>query len=275
MRCRTALLALIAAPALVAAEPRPETLRAWEIYRAQTEKRIAREMSSTEGFLALDFMEPAERASCEGEIRDGRVCVLERETVSEDGKRIDVPYGMIHHWYGAIFVPGVPIDRVLDWLKSYDDRERYYREVESSRLISREGDRYLIFLRLRRKKTITVHYNTEHEVTYEANGPGRASSRSVATRIREIDRAGETDEREKSVEDDRGFLWRLDSYWRFEERDGGTVVECESVSLSRSIPAAAAWLVKSFIESVPRESLEGTLLPIREHFLSGPAAERP
>ena len=69
-------------------------------------------------------------------------------------------------------------------------------------------------------------------------------------------------------------MWRLESYWRFEEGDGGTFVECESVSLSRSIPAAAEWLVRSFIESVPRESLEGTLLPIREHFHSERTAER-
>ena len=184
MRLRFALLALLSGPALVAAEPRPETLRAWDAYTAQTEKRIAREMGSSEGFLALDFMEPAKRARCREELRAGSVCVLKLETLSEDGKPIDVPYGMIHHWYGAIFVPDVPMARVLDWLKSYDDRERYYREVEASRLISRDGEQYQIFLRLRRKKTITVHYNTEHEVTYEAHGPGRASSRSVATRIR-------------------------------------------------------------------------------------------
>lgn len=260
--------------ALAAVDPRPETLHAWDVYTAQTEERIARETRSGERFLALDFLEPASRARCLEDVQRGRVCVLERETLSDDGKPIDVPYGLIHHWYGAVLVPKTKLLPVLEWLKSYDDRERYYREVEASRLLSREDESYRIFLRLRRKKILTVHYNTEHEVVYESHGPGRASSRSVATRIREIDHAGERDEREKPVAEDRGFLWRLNSYWKLEERAEGTLVECESISLSRSIPSAAAWLVKDFVQSVPRESLEGTLAPIREHFLSELAAAR-
>jgi hypothetical protein len=273
---RSLLFAALAlgSSSLAGAQPRAETLRAWDVYRRQTEARIQSEMSSREGFLAVDFMAPSERSRCLEEVRKGDVCVVERKTLSEDGKPIDVPYGIVHHWYGAVFVPGVTLDRVLAWLKSYDDREKYYRDVEASRLISRDGEAYHIFLRLKRTKIITVYYDTEHEVVYESHGPGRASAKSVATRIRELDKAGESGEREKSVEEDRGFLWRLDSYWRFEERDGGTFVECESLSLSRSIPAAAEWLVLKFVESVPRESLEGTLAPIREHFLSERTAGR-
>lgn len=258
----TALLfASLSRPA--ASELHAETLRAWELYVEQTEARIEREMASGEGFLALDFLEPKERSVCTGRLREGEVCVLARETSSDDGKPIDVPFGRIHHWYGAIFVPGADLDAVLDWVRVYDDREEHYPEVEESRLIARDGDAYEIFLRLRREKLITVHYNTEHRVTYRDRGPGRASSKSVATRIRELAEAGEPDEHERPVDEDRGFLWRLSSYWRFEERGGGTYVECESVSLSRSIPGAVRWLVKDYLESVPRESLESTLLPIR------------
>ena len=36
-------------------------------------------------------------------------------------------------------------------------------------------------------------------------------------------------------------------------------VECLSVSLSRRIPFGLGWLVKPFVSSMPRESLEGTL----------------
>ena len=34
-----------------------------------------------------------------------------------------------------------------------------------------------------------------------------------------------------------GFLWRLDTCWRFEERDGGAHAECRAISLTRDIPA--------------------------------------
>ena len=63
---------------------------------------------------------------------------------------------------------------------------------------------------------------------------------------------------------DSGFLWRLNSYWRFQEENGGVFVECESISLSRAIPFGLGWLLKGIIESVPQESLESTLTSIRE-----------
>ena len=58
---------------------------------------------------------------------------------------------------------------------------------------------------------------------------------------------------------DGGYLWRLNSYWRFLGRDGGTYVQCESVSLTRGIPLGFGWLIRPFVTSLPRESLEFTL----------------
>ena len=126
-----------------------------------------------------------------------------------------------------------------------------------------DGDDFRIFLRLRRKKIVTVHYNTEHFVRYTHHGGGRMSSASYATRIAEIENAGAAAESEKALGDDRGFLWRLNSYWRFEQAWGGVIVELESVSLSRGVPVAVRWLVGRYLDSVPRESLEATLEPIQ------------
>ena len=137
-------------------------------------------------------------------------------------------------------------------------------EVEKSQLVSREGPEFRIFYRLRRKKVITVFYNTLHTVVYRQQDAQRASSRSATTRIAELDHPGEPGESEKPVGDDRGFLWRLNSYWRFMEADGGVFVECESISLSRSIPFGLSWLIKGYVESIPRESLESTLTSIRD-----------
>ena len=94
--------------------------------------------------------------------------------------------------------------------------------------------------------------------------PGRASSRSFTTKIAEVENAGTRSEKELPLGVDGGYLWRLNSYWRFREQDGGVIVECESISLSRSIPFGLGWLIGRYIESVPKESLEDTLTSIRD-----------
>ena len=245
------------------AQLRGETARAWERYIELTEARIAREVAAGTSFLVRDYL-PAEVAGQAAEtVAAGNVFVHEMETLNEEGREIDVPSGMVHHWYGTVFVPGASLEDVLRWEQDYPRHQDYFDEVEASRLISREGNAFRIFLKLKRTKVITVYYNTEHLVMYSQDGPERAWSKSEATRIAELEDAGTPREREKPAEQDRGFLWRLNSYWRFKSEPGGVVVECESVSLSRSVPRGVAWMVQSFLDSVPRESLENVLLPIR------------
>jgi hypothetical protein len=258
-----------------AAELRPETERAWENYLTLTEARISREIASGEAFLVRDFL-PAEVAGQAQEtVSGGGVFVHQMETRNEEGREIDIPSGIVHHWYGTVFVPGATLEEVLRWEQDYARHQDYFDEVEASRLVSREGDVFRIFLRLQRTKVITVHYNTEHLVAYSHHGPDRATSKSEATHIGELEDAGTPREREKRSNQDRGFLWRLNSYWRFKNEADGIIVECESISLSRDVPRGVAWMVQSFLESVPKESLENTLLPIRTH-LSRPktAGER-
>jgi hypothetical protein len=258
-----ALVFLLPPKAALGAKLEPETLRAWDRYVELTEKRIEAELASDDGFLVGDFLPSPDETELTNKIRSGGVYIRKMVTRDEEGKEIDVPNGMIHHWYGAVYVPGVKLDEVLSWVQNYTESHRYYDEVEDSRLLSRDGDVFRIFLRLKRTKVLTVHYNTEHEVSYTRHGESRASSRSYSTKIAEIEDPGGSREREKPQGNDSGFLWRLNSYWRFEEQDGGVVVECETVSLSRSIPRALEWMIKSYLESVPQESLEQTLVPIR------------
>ncbi len=236
--------------------PRADTVAAWEKVVEETEARIARELSSSSGFLAINFLSSTEKAAVSGAFASGEVYTKELPV------NVDIPHGMAHHWLGAVLVPGAEVEELVRWLQEYDEHDRRFREVENSRLLSRDGDRFEIFLRLRRKKIVTVHYATEHEVVYRRHDSGRYSSVSRATKIAEIADAGTPDEREKPPGSDRGFLWRLNSYWRFQEVPGGVVVECESLSLSRGIPKAVAWIVEPYLDSVPRESLESTLLPI-------------
>jgi len=251
-----------------AAELQPRTLESWETYVRLTEQRVERELDggrdAVPRFLATDFLSASDPQQARAVLRNGRVPIQRMQTTDANGKPIAVPDGMIHHWIGGIYVPGVTLESLLAWLQDYDQHERFFVEVEDARLLSRDGPEFRIFYRLRRKKVITVFYNTLHTVVYRRHDPYRASSRSFTTRIAELDSPGEAAESEKPVGNDRGFLWRLNSYWRFLETDGGVFVECESISLSRSIPFGLSWLIKGYVESIPRESLENTLTSIRD-----------
>lgn len=255
---------LCIAPVVRGAELQPKTLAAWEKYIHLTEQRISAELEDGDRFLVTDFLGGAESQSARALLRSGHVYIQKMKTPEGGGQEINVDGGMIHHWLGAIFLPGIGLDSLLPWLQDYDQHYRYFQEVEESQLLSRDGLTFHIFLRLRRKKIITVYYKTGHTAVYRHHDPRRISSRSFTTRIAELDNAGTPAEREQPVGNDRGFLWRLNSYWRFQAEDRGVWVECESISLSRAIPFGLSWLIRGYVESVPRESLESTLTSIRE-----------
>jgi len=137
--------------------------------------------------------------------------------------------------------------------------------VKASRLLQRDGDKLRVFMKLERDATImTVTYNTEHAVEYRRLGT-RASSRSVSTKIAEVADAGTAQEKEKKAGEDHGFLWRLNAYWRFEQMGDGVLIECESLSLSRSVPFVVRPIVGPIANRIARESLERTLKSLRAY----------
>lgn len=267
---RSTLLILLAVIAfsmlqLSAAKLREETVKAWNDYVGVTEERISREVESTRGFLAADFVKAPEVQSCQELLHSGGVCVIDMRTEAETSK-VEVPNGRIHHWLGSILIPGARLNEVIDWVQEYDRHKKFYDDVEESRLISRKDNFFQIFLRLKRKKVITVHYNTNHEVTYFPLGPDKLYSTSVATSIREIESPGSVSEKEKPAGNDNGFLWRLNSYWRYRQTSDGVIVECESLSLSRKIPSLL-FMLEGIVNSTAREALQYTLGNLRDGYL--------
>ena len=142
-------------------------------------------------------------------------------------------------------------------------QDNYRPEVLASRLVSHSGNDFKVYLRLMKKKVITVILDTNYDVRYFPLDATRCHSRAYSTRIAEVENAGKPHEHVLPLGNDHGFLWRLDSYWRFQERDGGVYVECEAISLTRSIPAGLGWLIEPIIQSLPRESLANTLRETR------------
>ncbi len=256
--------------ALGAAALRPESVAAWTVYVDATERRIAGEVGKGGRFLATDLQPDA--AARRRALTSGRILVDEIETVGSDGDGIDVPSAMLHHWRGAVFIPGASLDRMLEELGTGAPGGRQ-EDVLESKVLSRTPDGTRIFLRVQRKKFVTVVYNTEHLVRFERHGTERAASRSTATRIAEVENANTPTERELRPGEDRGFLWRWNAYWRYEQVPGGVIAECESVSLSRDIPSVFRLLVGPLIRSTAEESMERTLVTFRDRFAG--AAGRP
>jgi hypothetical protein len=264
---RTILLAGAILPAsaarLTAAELRPATLKAWNAYVEASEQRIARELRSAKGFLALDFQPVAQAALERQAVLAGEITVKKMDTVDPAGEKIPVPAGMIHHWRGSVFIPGANLEDVVSRVTNPDLNNTRQEDVLRVSVLERGPDYLRIYLKLQRSKFVTVVYNTEHTVKACRYGKSQASSTSVATKIAELEMPNSDREREKPEGQDRGFLWRLNSYWRYEQAAGGVIVECESISLSRGVPALLELVIRPLIDSTARESMCRTLDSMR------------
>ena len=250
--------------AVDAAELKAETMRAWATYVEATERRMAGELEAGEGFLVLDFQPASRTAKERRDLTAGKIVVSEMESRDRHGKKIAVPSGAIHHWRGSVFIPGVTLEEVLAGVRQPAQQHELQEDVLESRILEQGPDTIKLFLKLKRKNIVTVVYNTEHEVRYQRQSDTRASSTSRATKIAEVMEPGSSQEREKPEGHDRGFLWRLTSYWRYEQVDGGVIAECESVSLSRGIPGVLKLFVGGVINGVARGSMERMLEGMRE-----------
>lgn len=241
-----------------AAELRDATVKAFDTYVAAAEER------SATPFLWVDAQPAVERDRLIARLRSGEL-IIERLRVRPGGRELAVPDGLIHHWLGTVFVPNVTAAEAVTLLQDYDRHADIYApSVGRSRLLSHDGDDFRFSMRFVMTKVMTVVIDGEHQAHFAWLGPNRARSWIRSTRLAEVAEAGTPREHVEPVGQGGGYLWRLNSYWRFDERDGGVYVECESVSLTRGIPYGLGWAVGPFLTSLPRESLELTLTKTRE-----------
>jgi hypothetical protein len=253
------VIALAAAGTLATVRLQPETVEGWNRYVTAVEARRARELRDAGRALVMDATASgvAERHS----LRAGALVVKEMPAPSHGGE-IDVPSGMVHHWRGAVFLPGVSLAALMTRLKT--EAPPPSPEVVRSSILERSHSGLKVFLRLKRTKIVTAVYDTEHDIRFFEVSPVVAASTSIATRISEIDEPGTPGERALPAGDDRGFLWRLNAYWRYEAVEGGVIAECESISLSRAVPFGLGAIAGPIVRSTARESMERTLESLRE-----------
>src|SRR5271169_1414661 len=273
-------LAVVFAACLALAEPanaadlQPQTAQAYDRYIELTAAQVDPELTQQGPYLWVERLPAAQRATDEEQLRNGQ-SVIERLETLDSGKPIATPGGIIHHWIGTVFVPGATLAQTLSFMQDYDHKVDYFKpDIVRSKILRHDGDDYFVLLRFYKKKIITTVIDTDQEVHYHLVDGTHAYSRSRTTRVQEVENAGKSGETLEAEGHDRGFLWRMNTYWRFEEKDGGTYVECQAISLTRDIPTGLGWMVGSFVTSVPRESLTSTLTTARAALLQR-AATRP
>jgi hypothetical protein len=239
-------------PDRAVAEPSAAALAAFNSHIGGVESRIAEQHRSQSGFLA--WVNSAGQS--EMRLRRGEL-IVEQLTPSTDA---DLPGAMLHDWRGTAFAPGAKaadFERLMKGFSAYP--QHFSPQVVQAKVLSQKGDRFQVLMRVRQKHVITVVMDTAYDVSFGRLDAAHGYSISRSTQISEIEAPGTENERTLKPGENHGFLWRLNTYWSYEERDGGLYMQIESISLTRSIPTGLGWLIGPFVKSVPRESLEFTL----------------
>ncbi len=230
---------------------KPATLQAFLAYAHEAEEEMNSTLQPEGRFLWCEQDEKRNRRVLSGSIE----AQFWRGT-----KPLSVPDGLIHDWMGDVFVPGATVAQTLRLVQNYDNYKNVYKpEVLDSKLISHDGNDFKIYLRILKKKVLTVVADTDHDVRYSECGPRRWLCRSYTTRIAEVENAGTPREKVMPADVGYGFMWRLYSYWRFEEKNEGVYLECRAMSLTRDMPFGLGWIIEPIIRKLPQESLIHTL----------------
>ena len=243
-------------------------MRDFAKYVAAVEARRAKDITNHEAFLDIERQPPAQLALSMAALKRGEVIVTRGGERDASGQELSIDGGQVNHWRGTVLVPKVKLDDLLKVLQEPQTDKHKQEDVLSSRVISRDGDSQKVFLRLRRTKFVTVVYDTEYDVDYKRLSPDRALSNSISTKVVEIENAGTPRERALPEGNDSGYMWRLNWYWRYKQYGDGVLVEIESLTLSRNLPAIIGPLIRPIVTSTARESMSRTLASVRARFAS-------
>jgi hypothetical protein len=261
-RCRKisvicGLLLVLDAPPLLMGEPTPAAVSAFNSYNKAVELRLAQQHRSPNTFLAPAASDPED---AETRLRQGEVIIEKLTEKLTPSTGANLSGALLHHWRGTAFVPRATagdFERLLRDFNSYP--QHFSPQVLQAKVLTQGGDRMQAWMRLRQRHVITVVMDTTYDISFGQLDMRHGYSISESTRIAEIEAAGTDAEHTLSAKEDHGFLWRLNTFWSYAERDGGLYLQIEAISLTRSIPRGVGWAVQPYVESIPRESLEFTL----------------
>jgi hypothetical protein len=258
-----------------AAELKQKTVEAFDHYVRDSQARMDAEIRPGGPFLWVDSLPQPRQQHLYDLLRHGQVEIRQGKT-EQEGKPIEVPDGLIHHWTGVAFVPGVSLERALSLLQDYDNDWRTYEpDVRRSKLLEHADNTFKIYLQFYRDSPRRVSFNTEFEVHYSRIDATHVASRAVSARIAELEHPEQPDSPELPVGQGHGYLWRVNNYWRLEEKDNGVYMQVESIALSRDVPAIFAWLANPLIRRVSRQTVANLLSATRRELLSAGTGASP
>ena len=247
------LLLFLDAPHLLLGEPTRAAVSAFNAYSKSVEARLAQQHQSIHVFLAPVDSDPQ---SAEIRLRGGEL-IIERLTPPASA---NFPGALLHHWRGTAFARGAKaadFERLMRDFNSYP--RNFSPQVLQAKVLTQDGDHMQAWMRIRQHHVITVVMDTTYDITFGHLDVQHGYSISRSTRITEVASPGTRAERTLNANEEHGFLWRLNTYWSYEQRDGGLYLQIEAVSLTRSVPTGLGWAIEPYLESIPRESLEFTL----------------
>jgi hypothetical protein len=243
------LLLVVVVPGCALGEPPAKATSAFDLYIAGLESRLAARHLSTKDYLAG-------ATQADPNLHHGEL-VIEELTPAGGAS---LPGALLHHWRGTAFVAGAKMSDLERLLRDFASYPRHFSpQVLQAKLVGQEGDRAQASMRVEQRHVLTVVMDTAYDIRFGRLDAEHGYSTSRSTRIAEVASPGTPSEHVLEDGQEHGFLWRQNTYWSYEERDGGLYMQIESVSLSRSIPTGLGWAVRPFVESVPRDSLEFTL----------------
>lgn len=234
------------------ADLKPETTEAWNDYFKEAKAAMQARLEPGVHFLWIDE-EPERRKHVR---RKGPLILPARDHIPQH-----VPSGLIHDWLGAGFVPNAKIADILKVVRDYDHYADVYKPgVIASRAIESDISRNLFFLRFVNKSVVAkTALDCEGEASYIQLDEHRWYGYSVINHIREIAQFGTPEQHPLPEGEGLGLMWRLASFTRLEEADGGVYAELEALALSRDIPAAFRLIVNPIVRRVSRDSLATSL----------------
>jgi hypothetical protein len=238
--------------AIFAADLKPETVERWEEYVRTVDARNDERLAVGESFLLSDEVEGQAARLRAGEI-----------VVAPVGSHVPmkVPSGLIHDWMGAVFIPNATLSDVLPVVRDYGRYKFIYQPnvADSKETATTQSKDQFSLVMISRAVIEKTALDSDYETSYIRVDGRRWYSVSDSTRIQEIADYDTPSQHVLPEDHGTGLIWRLHSFTRFEERDGGVYIEIEAVALSRDVPAALRWMIDPIVRRVSRSALTTSL----------------
>lgn len=265
LRFIPSLLAIVSAGS-AAPQLQPVTAQAWEKYIRVVDERAKARVHGGVPFLWTD-----EKPDRRLRLQRGEVLVA---PIVGRGIQV-VPDGLIHDWIAAVYLPDTNLQRLTQFLGNYNQYPDYFKPfVVNSRVLSCSATDAEVAMTWQHsvlfvKAAIQARFHTHYFMVDQQRGYSIGGSAEVF----EIADLGSSTERMIAPDRGHGYVWRLHSITRYQQRENGVYLEIEALALTRSIPSSIHWLIAPVVARLSVNSLTTMLRQTREglsHFSDPP-----